>query len=111
MRPHWNLQRIKTLARENGKLWVKIGRAVSFFPGDRRGAVAAVQALVSALSERHLIEIEKRARRPVDVYAVQGASGVGWRVAVILDEENESAAVEIEPIQRPIKTDAGWVNP
>lgn len=102
---------MKSLAVDGDNVWVMIGRAVSFFGGDRRAALAAVQRAIAKLTERAFVKTQQQTWDTVDVYAFKNEDGAGWMMKLYIDKETEVTVVSFHPLERPIKTNGGWVRP
>lgn len=109
--PHWDLGRVKELAARPNGLLVQVGRALAFFR-DRKAAIDACRATINELTVRQFAETQKLTWDVADVYAVRMADGSGWYLKITIDEEvPEVAVISFHPLERPLKTNGGMVQP
>jgi hypothetical protein len=109
MKPYWPLERVKAIAAESGRLQVKRGRAANFFSsmGD---ALACARETILALSERNYA-VTKHQADVCDVYGVK-IEGDGWYLKLCIDESAPTVVVvSLHPLDHPIRTRGGLINP
>jgi hypothetical protein len=109
--PHWDLDEVKRLAAEPDGLWVQVGRAVSFFGGDARAALAAARDEIARLSLRSFCETQRLTWDTADIYGFRRADGAGWYMKLYIDQETQVTVISFHPLERPIRTNGGWIRP
>ena len=109
--PHWDLGRVKALAALPNGLFVQVGRARAFFR-DRKEALEACRTTIAQLTTREFAETQKLIWDLADVYGVRMADGAGWYLKITIDEDvPEVAVISFHPLERPLKTNGGMVQP
>lgn len=79
---------------------------------DRKAAIDACRATINELTVRQFAETQKLTWDVADVYAVRMADGSGWYLKITIDEEvPEVAVISFHPLERPLKTNGGMVQP
>jgi hypothetical protein len=107
--PHWPLDRIKTLVREN-KIYIQRKRALDFFPTLSEALDVATSALLDLKTSdfAHTVQLTWDV---ADVYGVR-IDDAGWYLKITIDEdEPEVAIISFHPLERAIKTFGGEVKP
>lgn len=131
-KPHWSLDAVKRLA-SGRRLWVQKGRGVDFFSDARSAVVAACRAIAS-LGIGNFAHSQELTWYVADVYGFRHGE-VGWYLKLCIEgvkeetkdqedgeivqggaEEKEAPGSEVlvismHPLERPIKTNGGWVKP
>jgi hypothetical protein len=111
MVPHWPLARVQALARLPDGLFVQVSRARAFFV-DRRSAIAACRAAISALTLKDFARSQELTWDIADIYAVRMPDGAGWYLKITIDESvPEVAVISFHPLERSIVTNGGVVKP
>jgi hypothetical protein len=102
---------VKELAALPSGLFVQVGRASAFFP-NRKAAIEACRSAISSLTTKEFAETQKLTWDTADVYGVRMANGAGWYLKITIDEKvPEVAVISFHPLERPLKTNGGMVQP
>ena len=75
--PHWDLDRVKELAVQPNGLFVQVNRALAFFGGDRKAALAACRNTIGQLTWRQFAETQHLTWDVADIYGVNMIDGSG----------------------------------
>jgi len=109
-RPHWPLERVKELARGDRTLHVQWSRARDFFDSQEE-AYAAVRNVLQALTLKDFAHTVELTWDVADVYGKQ-VEEQGWYIKLTIDESQpEVAIISFHPLERPLKTNGGLINP
>jgi hypothetical protein len=108
--PHWDLAEVKRLATQRDGLWVQVGRALVLF-ADAQAAKDAVKRALSGLTVRRFVKTVQQTWDIVDVYALKREDGAGWMMKLYIDQGAQVNVISFHPLERPIKTNGGWVKP
>lgn len=107
--PYWPLEEVQKLAA-GGTIWVQQTRAVAFFP-TRREAIRSAIEVVSRLTVEDFAETRTLSQDTCDVYGVILGEG-GWYLKLCIDEDiPELVIVSLHPLEHPISTNRGTVQP
>ena len=107
--PHYQLDRVKTLV-QNGQLWICKGRGLNHFNTPREG-IEFAKRVTQILAERHFSETVSLHTGKADVYALR-VDDVGWYIKLNIDEDGpETTFISLHPLEHPINTNAGRVEP
>ena len=107
--PHWPLERIKELAAED-MFFVQRTRALDFFP-TLQEARKTVQNTLSALELSQFSHTVQLTYDVADVYGVT-VEEAGWNLKITIDEQvPEVAVISFHPLERPLRTRGGRVDP
>jgi hypothetical protein len=107
--PHWSLDLVKTLVADD-KVFIQRTRALAFFE-DREAAKEAVKKVFSTLTLRSYAETKIQTYDTCDVYGVRW-EGDGWYLKLCVDETMpEVVVVSFHPLEHPLRTKGGMVNP
>jgi len=107
-KPFWPLDRAKAHAAQ-GAIYVMRGRARQFFTSD----VEMYEAAVATMASLTVREYSDRSDQTdvCDIYGFMRAGG-GWMIKIYIDEKvPELTVVSFHPLERPLKTNKGWLKP
>ena len=102
---------MKSLAPERDGLWLQVGRAILFFDGDSDLAKAVCRRAIAALTVKDFVKTQQQTWDIVDVYAMKLEDKAGWMMKLYIDKETQVTVISFHPLERPIKTNGGWVRP
>ncbi len=109
--PHWDLNRVKTLAAAPGGLFVQDTKASANF-SSLVEAIVVVKATIGELTVRQFADTQTLTWDIADVYGVKMADGKGWYLKITIDETvPEVAVISFHPLLFPLKTNGGVVKP
>jgi Motility quorum-sensing regulator, toxin of MqsA len=107
--PRFPLVRVKALVAA-GSFVVQESRAQAFHETYRQAALA-VREVCSQITERQFARTESLTWDEADVYGVWYRQR-GWYLKLTIDESiPELAIISFHPLQRPLRTNAGVMNP
>ncbi len=93
-----------------GSFFVQDGKAQAFH-GTYRQAAVAVREVCAELTERQFARTESLTWDDADVYGIRYRQR-GWYLKLTIDEAvPEVAIISFHPLQRPLRTNSGVVNP
>jgi hypothetical protein len=105
--PRWSLRVIKNLAAK-GSIRVTDSRAAAFFGGDRVATAQAAMTAIAALTARDFAQTIMQADI-CDVYGII-RDEQGWYLKVTVIHP-ELVVVSLHPLDRPLRTNGGVVEP
>lgn len=107
--PHYPLERVKALVAQ-GNIWLSRKRAMDMFDTPREAHAFAAR-VTAMLSVDHFCETVQLSQDKADVYGLT-VDDCGWYVKLYIDETvPETTFISLHPLERPIKTNAGRVEP
>jgi hypothetical protein len=109
--PHWPLDDVKTTAAEHNGVLLKKTRALDFF---HKPAVAYATAR-RVIADLTLSDFSESKQQQFDewfdIYGIRIGSD-GWMLKFTIDESQPQVViVSLHPLERPIRTNGGVVNP
>lgn len=111
-KPHFPLDRVKELVR-NDQLWICKGRGLNNFPTPRAG-IRFAKALTARMTEDNFAQTVSLHQGKADVYGIC-EDGVGWYIKLDIDPEgpegDEVTFISLHPLERPLQTNSGRVEP
>ena len=108
--PHFPLALVKGLAALPDGLFIQRTRAVDFFTSHAE-AYAAARRVIEGPTESDFSETLRLTHDVADVYGVR-IEDVGWYLKMTVDETvPEVAVISSHPLERPIRTNGGTVEP
>lgn len=103
-----SIARLQDLALRQGRLYVTVGRASSFF-SSRFVAERAARQVIAALTPGQYVHTENLMTGPADVYGVD-IDGTGYYLKLYIDERApEVVVVSLHPPEHPLRTRDGRV--
>lgn len=107
--PHWPLPQVKELAAD-GRIFIQRTRALAFFD-TLNAAMVVAREVIDGLSEMSFAHSTQMTWDVADVYGVR-LKEHGWYLKIAIDEaEPELAVISFHPLERPLKTNGGVVQP
>lgn len=107
--PHWPIAQVQELAGAK-RIWVQKTRAADFFL-TTSDAIRVAREVVMALTNDDFSHSTQLTVDLCDVYGIV-IDGDGWFLKLCVDVDvPELLIVSLHPLERPLKTNRGMVNP
>src|SRR5689334_10695109 len=109
--PHWPLDEVKTIAAERNGILLKKTRALDFF-ATPAAAYARARKVIADLTVHDFAESrQQQFDEWMDTYAFV-FDEAGWMLKLTIDESRpQVVVVSLHPLDRPMRTNKGMVNP
>lgn len=112
--PFFALTRIRALAVAPNGLFLQRTRARDFLvikAGTLQGAYSLAREVLMKLTESDFAETVMLSQDRADIYGVR-LTNEGWYLKLTIDEAvPEVAVISFHPLERPLRTNGGLVNP
>jgi hypothetical protein len=107
--PYWPIQEAKDLAAR-GQIWVQVTRASAFFSSTGEAVKVAKDAVLN-LDIGSFSETVQLTQDIADVYGITLESR-GWYLKLCIDRATpEVCVISLHPLERPLVTNGGSINP
>ena len=70
-----------------------------------------MRTAIDGLTVKDFVKTVQQTWDVVDVYGLRRRDGAGWMLKLYIDQATQVTVISFHPLERPIKTNGGWVRP